>query len=395
MRLALDGATSDPRIRRSWWVFSGTLSMLGALLLARIAAGGPEPFDWVAVTLVVGVAIAAVRHRDSVRALETDRRVEAESFARILAGLSRSVSEDAIIGAIVAELADATGADHIVVALVRPDDRALQTTLISARAGVPPSSTLLPLPDLGDPGRPAPAGRPSATDRIADQVRLAYGLSNPLVAPFRGRDGVSGAILLSRRGSGGWPETAQRLLDGAVREASAALSRAGSHRTAELQASTDALTGLPNRRYFDEFCGLLAGRRRAGDLVGILMIDVDRFKVLNDTYGHSTGDLVLKAVGGAIMDAVRDDDVPARYGGEEFVVLLRDPSPPLALDIGERVRSAVAALELSDLGVARVSVSVGVAVATHPDQPIGDIIASADAAMYRAKQAGRDRVMAA
>ena len=260
---------------------------------------------------------------------------------------------------------------------------------------MPPTSTLLPLPDLGDPLRPAPIGRPSATDRIADQVRLAYGLSNVLVAPFRGRDGVTGAIVLSRRGPAAWPETAQRLLSSAVREASAALSRASSHRTAELQASTDALTGLPNRRYFDEFCGLLAGRRRAGDLVGILMIDIDRFKVLNDTHGHATGDEVLKAVAAAIVAAVRDDDVPARFGGEEFVVLLRDPSPPLAVEIGERVRRSVASLDLSNLGVAGVSVSVGVAVATHPDQPIGELIETADAAMYRAKHAGRDRVMAA
>ena len=69
------------------------------------------------------------------------------------------------------------------------------------------------------------------------------------------------------------------------------------------------------------------------------MIDIDQFKVLNDTYGHATGDEVLRAVGGAIVAAVREDDVPARYGGEEFVVLLRNPSPEVALEVGERVRS--------------------------------------------------------
>ena len=116
------------------------------------------------------------------------------------------------------------------------------------------------------------------------------------------------------------------------------MSRAYSQLAAETQASTDALTGLPNRRYFDEFCGLLARRRRSGDAVGVLMIDIDRFKVLNDTHGHATGDEVLRGVGGAIVAAVREDDVPARYGGEEFVVLLRNPSPEVALEVGERVR---------------------------------------------------------
>ena len=178
-------------------------------------------------------------------------------------------------------------------------------------------------------------------------------------------------------------------------EASTALARVYSHRAAEARASTDALTGLPNRRYFDEFCGLLARRRRAEDAVGVLMIDIDLFKKLNDSYGHDTGDEVLRAVGGAIMAAVREDDVPARYGGEEFVVLLRNPSREIALEVGERVRVAVRSLDLRDLGVSKVSVSVGVAVAQLPDEPIADLIKSADRALYRAKRAGRDRVVAA
>src|SRR6185503_3437458 len=181
---------------------------------------------------------------------------------------------------------------------------------------------------------------------------------------------VIGAIVLSHRTAGAWSATTRRLLNGAAAEASSALSRAYSQRAVEAQASTDALTGLPNRRYFDEFCGLLARRRRSGDAVGVLMIDIDKFKVLNDTHGHATGDEVLRAVGAAIVAAVREDDVPARYGGEEFVVLLRNPSPDIALEVGERVRSSVGGLDLGRFGVKAVSVSVGVAVARHADQPI-------------------------
>jgi diguanylate cyclase (GGDEF)-like protein len=204
-----------------------------------------------------------------------------------------------------------------------------------------------------------------------------------------------GAIVLSRRTSDDWSPAAQRILAGAAVEASAALSRAYSHRQAEEAASTDALTGLPNRRYFDEFCGLVARRRRADDAVGVLMIDVDRFKALNDRHGHATGDHVLRAVGAAIGRAVREGDVPARYGGEEFAVLLRNPSMPVAVEIGERVREAVGALDLRGLGVDGVTVSVGVAVASRPDEPIGDLVAAADEGLYRAKRAGRDRVIAA
>ena len=160
-----------------------------------------------------------------------------------------------------------------------------------------------------------------------------------------------GAIVVSRRTAEAWPASAQRILAGAAVEASAALSRAYSHRQAEARASTDALTGLPNRRYFDEFCALLARRRRSEDAIGILMVDIDRFKLLNDAHGHAVGDEVLRAVAGAIAGAVREDDVPARFGGEEFAVLLRNPHLDEAVEVGERIREAVASLDLSRFGV--------------------------------------------
>jgi len=453
----------DRRIRRSWLVFAGSFLALGAIVFLRLGAEGASLLDWVVIALLGIAGAAGLLNRQAVSALETGRRAEAESFARILSGLSRSISPDAILSAIVDELARATDADHIVVVRRRPDARVLDATLISARAGVPDSSTLLPIADLEDPvfethaverppvsvavmaetGQPVAAGadvararvdaligraggaradiadrlggNPAASaaasagraapvagregqlvaDRIAARVRRVYGLRRTLAAPLTSDQGVVGAIVLSHRTGDSWSATTRRLLAGAADEASAALARAYSHRAAEARASTDALTGLPNRGYFDEFCGLLARRRRSGDAVGVLMIDIDRFKVLNDTYGHATGDEVLRAVGGAIISAVREDDVPARYGGEEFVVLLRNPGMDVAFEVGERVRAAVAGLDLERLEVPGVSVSVGVAVSDHPDQPIDELIGLADQALYRAKRAGRDRVVAA
>lgn len=461
---------SDRRIRRSWWVFSGSFVALGAIVLLRLGAEGASVLDWLVIALLVVAGGAGLINRQAVSTLETGRRAEAESFARILSGLSRSISPDAILAAIVDELARATEADHIVVVRRRPDARVLDATLISARAGVADSSTLLPIADLEDPvfdthiierepvtvavmadaaqpvavgadvaaatdvararvealigfggrartnvesevgaaaspgttapertGLPAGGGRNGqlVADRIAERVRRVYGLRRTLAAPLTSEDGVVGAIVLSHRTGDSWSATTQRLLSGAADEASAALSRAYSHRAAEARASTDALTGLPNRGYFDEFCGLLARRRRADDAVGVLMIDIDKFKVLNDTYGHATGDEVLRAVAGAIVAAVREDDVPARYGGEEFVVLLRNPGLDVAFEVGERVRVSVAQLDLGRHGVPGVSVSVGVAVSAHADQPIDDLVGRADQALYRAKRAGRNRVIAA
>ncbi len=433
-------AASDRRIRRSWWVFAVSFFALGSIVVLRVVTSLARPIDWAILALVLIVGFAAIRHRDAVAALEVGRREEAESFARILFSLSRSVSPDAIVAAIVDELGEATGVDHIVIARRRPDARVLEATLVSARPGVPNSMTILPIGDLEDPvaehrprlGRQsiaipisaaavepvadpvrlsaattvaepvrvpvaaaAPGDHQAIADRIANRAGQVYGLTNTLAAPLTSEDGVVGAIVLSHRTAGVWSATTRRLLGGAAVEASSALARAYSQRAAEERASTDALTGLPNRRYFDEICGLLARRRRSGDAVGVLMIDIDKFKVLNDTHGHATGDEVLRAVGGASVAAVREDDVPARYGGEEFVVLLRNPSPAVALDVGERVRTAVRELDLGRLGVRVVTVSVGVAVAHEADQPITELIEQADRALYRAKRAGRDRVVAA
>jgi diguanylate cyclase (GGDEF)-like protein len=469
----------DRTIRRAWALLSGTFALLAVVVLVKLVIGGAQPLDWAMLLLLGLVGLGAIRHRQAALALESGRRSEAESFARILSGLSRSVSPDAIVRAIVEELGSATGADHVVVVRRRPDAMVLEATLTSTRPGVPDSSTILPIGDLmdrldteevavheiepvaipvlatsaatadvrqlelvgagvaagGSPGGDDPVRRatlrsrgstawagftarvgagglgpddadPGAesreptqeqaiAERIAGRVRRTYGLTHTLAAPLTSEHGVIGAIVISRRVGDAWPAATRRILGGAALEASTALARVYSHRAAEARASTDALTGLPNRRYFDEFCGLLARRRRAEDAVGVLMVDIDHFKRLNDSHGHDTGDVVLRAVGGAIMSAVREDDVPARYGGEEFVVLLRNPSRDIAIEVGERVRTAVRDLDLRDLGVSRATVSVGVAVAQLPDEPIADIIKAADRALYRAKRGGRDKVVAA
>jgi diguanylate cyclase (GGDEF)-like protein len=475
----------DPGIRRSWFVFAATFFALGLMAVLRLSLDGTRNVDWAIAGLILVVGFAAVRHRVAVQALEAGRRAEAESFTRILQGLSRSISADAIVAAIVEELGAGTGADHVVIVRRRPDARVLEATLVNARTGGSTSSTLFPIGDLEDPldvpapargrepvaipidaaaavatagfdddarmaersvvmagaavgagvgpsgGRPLGAGpaprrsgrrmpamaaRPTAeliaggrlgrgnaadrnrlvAERIAYRARSVFGLRHTLVAPLTTDGGMIGALLVSRRTAGDWPDSAQRLLAGAAVESSAALSRAYSHRQAEARASTDALTGLPNRRYFDEFCALLARRRRAEDAVGVLMVDIDKFKGLNDRHGHQVGDEVLRAVAGAIVGAVREDDVPARYGGEEFAVLLRNPTRDVAVEVGERVRAAVGALDLGRWGVAgSVSVSVGVAVASDSDAEIESVIEQADRALYDAKRRGRDRVVAA
>ena len=140
----------DRRIRRAWALLSGTYVLLAFVILVRLVVGGAQLVDWAILGLLGLVGVAAVRHRQAALALESGRRGEAESFARILSGLSRSVSPDAIVRAIVEELGSATGADHVVVVRRRPDAMVLEATLTSTRPGVPDSSTILPIGDLMD-----------------------------------------------------------------------------------------------------------------------------------------------------------------------------------------------------------------------------------------------------
>jgi len=371
-------------IRRSWWLLSGALLVAGVLLVLQIVRGG-DVVVWIALLSVGIAAAAAAWHRNRLAAREAGGRIEAESLARILRGLSRSVSPDAIVAAIVGDLVQGTGADHVAVVRRRSDSDVLEATLVTRRAGVPSTTTYLPLTDLEDPR--------TATTRLAERVGATFGLTNILAAPLRSDDGTVGAIVLSRREREAWPEPARRLLRAAASETAAAFSRANSYREAEVLASTDSLTGLPNRRYFEEFSELLAKRRRANDAVAILMIDIDRFKRVNDDHGHAIGDEVLRAVARAILATVRADDVPARVGGEEFVVLLKNPPPEVPVQVGERVREAVRRLDLAPLGVPAISVSVGVASGLDHEEPIVDIVNRADKALLRAKRAGRDRVV--
>jgi two-component system, chemotaxis family, response regulator WspR len=170
----------------------------------------------------------------------------------------------------------------------------------------------------------------------------------------------------------------------------------------ELQRLTnvDGLTGLSNRRYFNDYSGpqwKLAIRDHAP--IAILMIDVDNFKRYNDTYGHLAGDEVLKSVGAAMLKSfARPTDLPARFGGEEFVVLL--PATPFEslLTLGERVRLNVEQLEIPHAasGVCgHVTISVGGAAAIPgPDDNLLTLIETADQALYEAKGSGKNRVVA-
>ena len=154
------------------------------------------------------------------------------------------------------------------------------------------------------------------------------------------------------------------------------------------QAQTDFLTGIANRRHFLEQAEQVlqrAGER--GETVSLLMLDLDFFKDINDTYGHQTGDAVLRAVSRRLGEVLRDVDVIGRLGGEEFGVLLPGLERKDAVAVADRLREAVAALRP---GGHAITASLGVASGVTA---LNDLLARADACLYAAKDAGRNRVV--
>ncbi|MFZ5723389.1 MAG: GGDEF domain-containing protein [Pseudomonadota bacterium] len=161
---------------------------------------------------------------------------------------------------------------------------------------------------------------------------------------------------------------------------------------------TDELTRVHNRRSIvDRLEREMARMRRSRAPLSVLLADLDHFKTINDTWGHPTGDRVLRAAAAALQDAVREYDAVGRYGGEEFLVVLPDASPEVARRVAERCRERLAALRVqADNGDAvPVSGSIGLACnAARPDADPDMLVQRADQALYRAKQNGRNRVEA-
>lgn len=163
------------------------------------------------------------------------------------------------------------------------------------------------------------------------------------------------------------------------------------------QARRDTLTDAYNRRAFTEFADKEWSRsKRHGSSFSILAVDIDHFKLFNDQYGHQTGDAALVAVSRSAQAALRANDIWCRYGGEEFVALLPDTSMDRALAVAERLRLAVERTKISSpRGSLNVSVSIGVAERSPHHADLSEVLAISDAALYKAKAAGRNRVVAA
>jgi diguanylate cyclase (GGDEF)-like protein len=162
------------------------------------------------------------------------------------------------------------------------------------------------------------------------------------------------------------------------------------------QSLLDGLTGLYNRKFLEEFIDKIDNQaKRSHTRYAVLMLDIDYFKKVNDTYGHDTGDRFIKLLGHIIRDHIRASDIAVRYGGEEFLVLLHESTPAGAMKVAETIRGDFSRQVVYAKGKAiRKSVSIGISL--YPDHTVHSLreaIKYADIALYRAKEEGRDRIV--
>src|SRR5437899_3183395 len=163
------------------------------------------------------------------------------------------------------------------------------------------------------------------------------------------------------------------------------------------ESLTDPLTGLGNRKYFDRSIdAAVQGALASGEPLSLLMFDIDHFKSFNDSFGHLTGDQVLRLVGMSLKQTIKGQDITARYGGEEFSVVLPNTALRQALTVADHIRRAVMAKELKKKStgeiLGRVTISVGVSM-LKPGDDTDALIERADACLYAAKRNGRNRVI--
>jgi diguanylate cyclase (GGDEF)-like protein len=228
---------------------------------------------------------------------------------------------------------------------------------------------------------------------IIDSVLLEQTATRVKVVPLRFKDVPMGALVVGSVKP--FAPSVDVLMSHYQADLSLALSNAVSHDRLERLAALDPLTDAYNRRFGlvrlqEEFGRAL----RAEGPLGVLMVDLDHFKAVNDTFGHLVGDRVLRAVASSIRRVSREGDVLIRYGGEEFLMLVPGAASSDLDELGERIRRSVAATEVRD-GERRVSVTASLGGAAYPDHDVSsamELVEAADEALYTSKQSGRDRL---
>jgi diguanylate cyclase (GGDEF)-like protein len=394
-----------PSIR--WQIPAG----VGGALLVLLGCFAPFPLAMALAALggaLMGAAALPLALWRGPRAIEASEAERLEAMANAfqeglldlysLYEVGRTVSAtldlDQLLTTTMKRVADATGIESYALFLVDEERNTIVARSASGIAQGMQQTTLLAGEGLA--GRvcrsrvpemhtgPAPLPWPD-TPRPARSV---------IAIPLTGRERVLGALELYSTSPSAFAERELAYFTAVGKQLSIALDNATMHQRATELSYHDGLTGLFNRRYLEEALETEARRAARYNLpLSINMVDIDHFKAYNDAHGHTRGDDVLRTVARRLREHIRNADIIARYGGEEFVILLPMTTKAHARLVGEKLRAAIAATPIgNEGGNERLTISVGVATFPGDASTAVGLLQAADAALYAAKDAGRNRV---
>ncbi len=346
-------------------------------LSARIPTGGADEFA------ALGEEFNKMAGQLEARIEELGRereRVE-RSVRRLGLALASNLDRNALLEIVLQTTVESVGASAGR-AIVRP-----------ARSGPPEEHAR-----VGDVQGVAEVMRAVEDEALVSREPRALSIAEvtAMAHPLREDGGTGRVVGVISVGRGGRRFTAaeEALFNYLAAQAAVSMKNVELHETVTRESLTDELTGLSNRRRFDEVLAGQAERaRRFGHSLGLVLFDIDNFKLVNDTYGHQQGDVVLREVGAIMQATCREIDEPARYGGEELAVVLPETDLEGALELAERVRRRVAALRLPlvEGGHLQITVSCGAAALPRSASHERELVAAADGALYEAKRSGKNR----
>ena len=414
--LDVPNVVGDPRAMAGEWLEARGLtsiyatpilshsSLLGVLMLFgrapfRLSAADRGVID--AFVAQAGVAIRNARLYDEVRLSEerlAQRSRELDLLNRMGELLQACVSEDeayAVAGRFIGQFfPDEAGAVFVTSA----SHNLVEARTVWGAAASPDWSIFKP-----EECWALRRGRMHVVESTSDGLLCSH-LPQPaprayLCIPLIAQGESLGVLYLGvRQPDASWPEPQQRLASTVADQLSLAVANLKLRETLRNQSIRDPLTGLFNRRYLEETLEReLRRAERGGGSLGVVMLDLDRFKEFNDTYGHDVGDMLLREIGRLLQGVIRGGDVACRYGGEEFALVLPGADTDTTRQRAERLRDAARNLLVSHRGHTVGAVTLSAGIAAYPKHGItGEVLLqAADAALYRAKAEGRDRVVTA
>ncbi len=376
--------------------------VIGVLILDRNLA---RPFSSLEIKHLETFAIQMVELIQMGRRYleQLDRNMEYRIFYQAMSRLGRSLATHEVMGALGTVCQEVAPSTHILIALL---DEARLSYEIAFAHGAPAlkgckvdsrGRTWLSWALHSNPGPIMLRDIRSHVSHmpIASPKEEPLPVRSVLLLPLKAEDTQLGVVLLGSTKVDVYRHWHMRILTSICGQASASIENSLLHRKVETEALSDGLTHLYNHRFFQErLKGECSRVKRNGGSLSLLMIDIDHFKKVNDTYGHRIGDMILQHVAAVLKGRLRSEDTIARYGGEEFVVILSASGKKGALRMAERSRLAVKRATLA-AEEHRIGASVSIGTATFPDDASEpwELIERADRALYAAKAQGRNCVV--